>query len=101
MPGRPHVAQHSPDPGAGQDRVEDAGEVRSPVADHELHPVCLSAEVHKQVAGLLGGPLPAGVQRDAEDADAPGRVLDHGQDVSLGAAGQVNREEGRARIASA
>src|ERR1035441_8240003 len=34
--GRPHVAQHGPDPGAGQDRVERGGEVRSPVADHEL-----------------------------------------------------------------
>jgi hypothetical protein len=33
------------------------------------------------------------VQGDAEDADAPGRVLDHGQDVSQGAAGQVDREE--------
>jgi hypothetical protein len=38
---------------------------------------------------------------DAEDADAPARVLDHGQDVSLGAAGQVDCEESRARIASA
>jgi ferredoxin len=52
--GRPHVAQHGPDPGVHQDRVEDIGEVRSAVADHELSPVCLSAEVHEQVAGLLG-----------------------------------------------
>jgi hypothetical protein len=33
------------------------------------------------------------VQGDAEDADAPGRVLDHGQDVSPGTARQVNGEE--------
>src|ERR1035441_8524555 len=91
--GRPHVAQHGPDPGAGQDRVERGGGVRSPVADHELHPVCLSAEVHEEVAGLLRGPFPGGVQGDAEDADAPGRVLDHGQDAGPGAAGQVDREE--------
>src|ERR1035441_8595615 len=91
--GRPDVAQHGPDPGAGQDRVEDVGEVRAAVADHELDPVCLSAEVHEQVACLLGGPFPGGVQGDAEDADAPGRVLDHGQDVSPGTAGQVNGEE--------
>jgi hypothetical protein len=38
---------------------------------------------------------------DAEDADAPGGVLDHGQDAGLGAAGQAGREESRARIASA
>src|ERR1039458_9229693 len=42
-------------------------------------------------AGLLGGPLPGRVQGDAEDADAPGRVL--GQDVSLSAAGQAGCEE--------
>ena len=56
--GRPHVAQHGPDPGAGEDRVERGGEVRAAVADHELDPVCLSAEIHEQVAGLLGGPFP-------------------------------------------
>jgi len=54
---------HGPDPGVRQDRVEDVGEVRSPVADHEFRPLCLSAKVHKQVAGLLGGgPLPGRVQ---------------------------------------
>jgi len=41
------------------------------------------------------------MQRDAEDLDAPGRVLDDGQDIGLGAIEQVGREEGRARIASA
>jgi len=91
--GRPHVAQHGPDPGVGEDRVERGGEVRATVADHELHLLCLSTEVHDQVAGLLGGPLPGGVQRDAEDADAPGRVLDHGQDVGLGAVEQIDAEE--------
>jgi hypothetical protein len=30
------------------------------------------------------------MQGDPEDADAPGRVLDHGQDIGLGAAGQVD-----------
>jgi hypothetical protein len=98
---RPDAAEHGPDPGVGEDRVERGGEVRSPVADHELHPVCLSAEVHKQVAGLLRGPFPGRVQGDAEDADAPGRVLHHGQDVGLGAAGQVDAEKSQARIASA
>jgi hypothetical protein len=41
------------------------------------------------------------MQGDPEDAEAPGRVLDHGQDVGLGAVEQVDREESRARIASA
>jgi hypothetical protein len=82
-----------PDPGIGEDRVACSGEVRATVADHELHPLCLSAEVHDQVTGLLGGPFPGRVQRDAEDADAPRRMPDHGQDVGLGAAGQVDGEE--------
>ncbi len=33
------------------------------------------------------------MEGDAEDADAPGRVLDYGQDVGLGAVEQVDREE--------
>src|ERR1017187_7804341 len=33
------------------------------------------------------------MQGDSEDADAPGRVLDHGQDVGLGAVEQVGGEE--------
>jgi hypothetical protein len=41
------------------------------------------------------------MQGDPEDADAPGRMLDHGQDIGLGAVEQVGREESRARIASA
>ncbi|MGI8447350.1 MAG: hypothetical protein ACR2MP_09265 [Streptosporangiaceae bacterium] len=53
----------------------------------------LLAKIHHQVAGLLGGPFPRGVEVDAEDADAPGRVLDYGQDVGLGAVEQVDREE--------
>jgi hypothetical protein len=33
------------------------------------------------------------MEGDAEDADAPRRVLDYAQDAGLGAAGQVDREE--------
>jgi len=51
----------------------------------KLDPVRLLTEVHEEVACLLGGPLPGGVQRDAEDTDAPGRVFYHRQDVGLGA----------------
>ena len=51
------------------------------------------AEVHDQVAGLLGGPFPGWMQSGSQDADAPAGVLDHGQDVSRGAIEQVRREE--------
>jgi hypothetical protein len=75
---RPDVAEHGPDPGIGEDRVECGGEVRTAVADHELELRCLVAEIHDQVACLLGGPFPGRVQGDAEDSDAPGRVVDYG-----------------------
>ena len=91
--GRLDLAKHGPDPGIGEDRVECGGEVRAAVADHELDPVRLLAEVHDQVAGLLGGPFPGRMQGDSQDADAPGGVLDHGQDIGRGAVQQVGREE--------
>jgi hypothetical protein len=71
LPGRPDVAQHGPDPGIGEDRVERGRVVRAAVADHELGPMCLLAEVHDQVASLLGGPFSGWVQGDSEDAVAP------------------------------
>src|ERR1700751_3311161 len=80
-PGRPDVAEHGPDSGTGEDRVERSRVVRAAVADHELDQVRLLAQVHDQVPGLLGGPLPGWMQSDSADADAPGGVLDHGQDI--------------------
>ena len=66
---RRDVAQHGPDPAIGQDRVEPGSEVRAAVADHELDPVRFLAEVHDQVAGLLGGLHTCWMLGDAEDAD--------------------------------
>jgi hypothetical protein len=63
--------------------------------------VRLLAKIHHQVAGLLDGPFSGGMQGDADDSDAPGCVLDHGQDVGLGTVEQVDGEESRARTASA
>jgi hypothetical protein len=58
-------------------------------------------KVHEEIAGLLSGPLPCRMQSDSQDADAPAGVLDHGQDVCMGAVEQVSGEESRATIASA
>jgi hypothetical protein len=55
--------------------------------------MCLFAEVHEEVACLLGGPLPSGMGSDPEDADTPAGVLYHSQDVGLGAVEQAGREE--------
>src|SRR6266513_3083190 len=76
--GRPDVAEHSPDPGVGEDGVECGGEVRAAVAYHEPDSVRLVAAVHDPVAGLLGGPRSGGLHGDPEDADAPGGVLGDG-----------------------
>jgi hypothetical protein len=92
-PGRLDAAGHGPDPGAGEDGIECGGEVRAAVADHELDLAGPAAKVHDQVAGLLGGPFPGRMPGESEDADAAGRVLDHGQDVGLRAAGRVDCEE--------
>jgi hypothetical protein len=91
--GRPDIAEYGPDPGVSEDRVECSGEIRAAVADHEPDLMRLIAQVHEQVACLLGGPRPGGMLRDSDDADAPGRVLDHGQHVRLGAVEQVDRED--------
>jgi len=53
----------------------------------------LLAEVHHQVASLLGGPFSGWMQYDSENADAPGGVLYHGQDICPGAVEQVGGEE--------
>jgi hypothetical protein len=66
-----------------------------------VNPDGVAAEIHDQVPGLLGGPFPGWVQGECEDADAAGRVANHGQGAGLCAAGQAGCEEGRARIASA
>ncbi len=54
----PHVAEHGPGPGIGEDRVERGREVGATVADHELDAPWLVAEVHEEVAGLPGGRVP-------------------------------------------
>jgi len=90
---RLHVAEHYPDPGISEDRVERGGGFRATAADHELDSMCLLAEIHHQVASLLGRPFSGGMQGNSEDADAPGGVLDHRQDIGLNAVEQVSGKE--------
>ena len=86
------------DGGAGEYRVEGSGELAVSVADQEPEPVGVVAEVHEQVAGLLGDPGPRGVGSDAGDAHAAGAVLDHPQDIEATQkdgvdVGEVDRED--------
>ena len=86
------------DVGAGEDGVEGGGELAVPVADQEPEPVGAVAEVHQQVAGLLGDPGPGGVGGDPGDVHAAAVVLDHDEDVEAAQedgvdVGEVDRED--------
>jgi hypothetical protein len=63
--------------------------------------MCLFAEVHQEVACLLGGPRAGWMLRDSEDADAPGGVLNHGQDMAWVPSSRSAVNKSHARIASA
>ena len=57
-PGCPDWGADDADIGAGEDGVEGGGELAVPVTDQESKPLGAVAEVHQQVAGLLGDPRP-------------------------------------------
>src|SRR5262245_27869814 len=64
------------DVGGGEYGVERGGELAVSVADQEPELVGAVAEVHEQVAGLLGDPVPGGVGGDPGDVHAAAVVLD-------------------------
>jgi hypothetical protein len=99
--GRPDVAEHGLDAGVGEDRVERGGEVRSAVANHELGPIGLFAEVREEVASLLGGPLSGGMQGDSEDADPPGACSITARTQAWVPSSRPAVKKSHARIASA
>jgi hypothetical protein len=55
--------------------------------------VRLLVEVHEEIACLLGGPFPGGMEGDAKDPDVPVRVLDYRQNLGLSGIEQASREE--------
>ena len=65
----------------GQDRVERRRELSGPVADEEPEPGGALAEVHDEVAGLLGGPGPVGMSGHAQHVQVAVADLEHEQDV--------------------
>jgi hypothetical protein len=70
-----------PDVSAREDRVERGGDLAVPVADQKPEPVGAFAEVHQEVADLLGHPGPDGMGGDLSEVHAATAVLDHQQDV--------------------
>ena len=87
----PHVS-------TGEDGVEGHRELAVPVAYQEPEPVGSIAEVHQQVACLLGDPGPGGVGGDPADVHAAAVVLDNNDNVEAAQedridVGEVDRED--------
>jgi hypothetical protein len=61
--------------------VERRRELAVTVPDQESEVAGALAEIHEQVAGLLGGPGSGGVSGDAQDVHPPGPDLHHEEDV--------------------
>jgi hypothetical protein len=92
----PRRDHHRPDPGTGQDGVKGVGELPGPVADQEAEVRGAIAEVHQEIADLLGGPRPVRIRGDPEDVNVAGADLDDEQAVqALQRDRAVNVEEVR------
>ena len=63
----------------GQDGVERGRELSGPIADEEPEPPDAIAEVHQEVAGLLGGPGPVRVPGHPQDVQVALADLQHEQ----------------------
>jgi len=90
---RPRWDLHDLDARGGEHRVERGGELRVPVAEQVSEPVGPLAEVHQQVPGGLGDPLPGGVGGDAGQVRATAVELDDEQHVQPGQSDRLDGEE--------
>ena len=77
----------------GEHRIEPNGEHRIPVTDQEFQAVSTALEVHQQIAGLLGHPLPRRVSGDPGQVHTAGAVLDEEQDLQAPQKHGVDMEE--------
>jgi hypothetical protein len=65
----------------GEHGIEDTGEVAIAIPDEEPEPSRAVAEVHQQIAGLLGDPGSGRVDGDAQQMHAAGGMLDDDQNI--------------------
>ena len=72
---------HGLDTGAGQDCAGCPGELPCPVTDQEPEIPGAIAEIHQEIADLLGGPRPVRVRGHSQDMHISGADLDHEQAV--------------------
>ena len=92
-PRRPYRRGQDLHAGGGEDGVEDPAELAVVVADEEPERLAGVFEVHQQVAGQLGQPLPGRMGGDAEDPDPAGGVLDDEEAVQAGKGHGLHMEE--------
>jgi hypothetical protein len=95
----PDRSANDADVGAAEHSVERGGELAVPVADQEPESVRAVAELHEQVASLLGDPGPGGVGGDPGEVHAAAVVLDHDEDVEAAQEdgvdmGEIDGEDG-------
>jgi hypothetical protein len=87
------------DVGTGEHGVKVGSEFAVSVADQESEAVGAVAEIHEQVAGLLGDPDAGGMGGDPGEVHAATAVLDHDKDVEAARedgvdVGEIDREDG-------
>jgi len=75
-PGRTYRCLDYINPGSGKNGVGGGSEVGVQIADEKLEPATCVVEIHREVAGELGGPCPGWMGGQAEDVYAAGGVLD-------------------------
>jgi hypothetical protein len=79
---------------ADQNRVERCGELPGPVAGQEPEARGAVAEIHQEIADLLGGPGPVRVRGDSGNVHVAGAGLDDEQAIQApGRHGAVHGEE--------
>jgi hypothetical protein len=79
--GRLHRGAQDADGLAGEHGIENGGELAVAIPDEEPEPSRAVAEVHQEVAGLLGDPGSGRVCGDAQQVHAASGVLDDEQNI--------------------
>jgi hypothetical protein len=90
-----HWCAQDADGVAGEHGIEDVGEFAVATPDQEPELSRAVAEVHQQVAGLLGDPGSGQIRGDAQEVHAAGGMLDYEQDVEPVQQQRVDAEEVR------
>jgi hypothetical protein len=81
------------DAAVAEDGIEGGGELA--VADQVSHAGAGVLKIHDEVSGHLGGPGCGGMRGGAENPNAAGGMIDHGQDIQSGSGQGLDLEEVR------